>query len=485
MRTTHTRLSALDAAFLQVEDACAHMHVGGVLLFDGEPPSYDELTTTIGARLHRLPRYRQRLAWPPGGLQRPCWIDDPRFDLRFHVRHAALPRPRGERELRELAGRLFGEPLDRGRPLWELHLIDGVRGGRFALVAKIHHALADGVSGVDIAALLLDLDAHGEVPDAADAAWSPPPAPSGAELLAEAAADQARGALGALSRLARAAASPADAALTIAKAARDATDLVETRLDGAPPSPYNAPIGPGRRFAWTRASLDAVQAVRRHAGATVNDVVLAAVSGALRRHLLRHGHAVDGLVLKAMVPVSVRTEDERGALGNRISTVYAPLPVGVADPRQRLAEVMLGMGETKASGQSAGAEAMVAAGDLMPPQVMGVVAHQMASPRLFNLTVTNIPGPQVPLYLLGRRLADVVPLVPLVREHGLGIAVMSYDGALDFGVLGCAELVPDVEDLARDLDVSLAELPGWPRTRRFRRAGREQAAPPSVPAGGV
>jgi WS/DGAT/MGAT family acyltransferase len=264
---------------------------------------------------------------------------------------------------------------------------------------------------------------------------------------------------------------PAEAALAFARAARDATDLVETRLEGAPRSPYNAPLTPTRTYAWTRVPLDAVRAVKDRAGATVNDVVLAGVTGALRRHLLRDGHAVDGLVLKAMVPVSTRAEEEHGALGNRITSVYAPLPVHVADPRERLAAVMRGMAETKAVRPVGRGEAVVAAGDLAPPQVMGLVARQMASPRLFNLTVTNIPGPPVPLYVLGRRLADVFPLVPLVREHGLGIAVMSYEGALDFGLLACADTVPDLGDLADDLAASLAELPGWTRaqTRRFAR----------------
>jgi len=245
-------------------------------------------------------------------------------------------------------------------------------------------------------------------------------------------------------------------------------------------SPYNAPIGADRRYVWTRAPLDAVRAVKDRAGATVNDVVLAGVTGALRRHLLRAGHDVDGLVLKAMVPVSTRGDDEHGVLGNRISSVYAPLPVGIADSRERLAAVMTGMAQTKGSGQSAGAEAVVAATDLAPPQVMGLVARQMASPRLFNLTVTNIPGPPVPLYLLGRRLDDVFPLVPLVREHGLGIAVMSYDGALDFGLLACADTVPDLGDLADDLAASLTELPGWTRARRFARSAPAGAPSPTL-----
>jgi len=482
----HARLSALDAAFLQVEDATAHMHVGGVLLFDGDPPSYDDLALMIGGRLDRLPRYRQRLAWPPGGLLRPCWVDDPRFDLAFHVRHAALPHPHGERELRALAGRLFAQPLDRRRPLWEVHLVDGVEGGRFALVAKIHHALADGVSGVDVAALLLDVHDRPAVDELASrraATWDAPPPPTPAELLAEGALEQAREGARALRTLAGALRRPASTALAAAKAARDATDLVEARLDGAPPSPYNAPISADRRFAWTRAPLDAVREVGDRAGATVNDVVLAGVTGALRRHLLRHGHDVDGVVLKTMVPVSTRDADDHGALGNRISSVYAPLPVGIPDPGQRLAAVMAGMAATKGSGQSSSAAAVAAAGDLAPPQVMGLVARQMASPRLFNLTVTNIPGPPVPLFLLGRRLACVLPLVPLAREHGLGVAVMSYDGALDFGLLACADLVPDVDDLAGDLDAGLAELPGWTRAPRFARDPSRADAPEHAPVG--
>lgn len=470
MASGHERLSALDAAFLQLEDASAHMHVGAVLLFEGEAPSYDDLADMIASRLHRLPRYRQRLAWPAGGLLRPCWVDDPRFDVRFHLRHAALPRPRSERQLRALAGRLFGEPLDRDRPLWEIHLVDGVGRDRFGLVAKIHHALADGISGVDIAALLLDVEPDFDSTERAPA-WSPPPPPTTAQLVGEAAAAQARDAAAALRRFADAARRPDRTALAAARTARDATDLVEARLDSAPPSPYNRPIGARRRYVWTRIDLDRVRAVKDRAGATINDVVLAGVTGALRRHLVRNGHAVDGLVLKAMVPVSTRADDERGALGNRITSVYPPLPVHLEDPSERLAAVMRGMAETKGSGQAAGTEAIVAAGQLLPPPVMALVARQMASARLFNVTVTNIPGPPVPLYLLGRRMADVFPLVPLARDHALGIAVMSYDGALDVGLLACADSVRDVADLAGDLEAAFAELPGWTATRRFARQG--------------
>jgi WS/DGAT/MGAT family acyltransferase len=464
-----SRLSALDAAFLQVEGAAAHMHVGGVLLFEGAAPAYDDLVAMVESRLPHLPRWRQRLAWPAGAFLRPSWVDDPRFDTRFHIRHAGLPHPRSEAELRALAGRLFGEQLDRTRPLWELHLVDGLAGGRFALVAKIHHALADGIAGVEIAALLLDVE---QETDGAPPAPALPPAdvappPSEAELLAGAAREQAREVGGALRGALGALRHPAGAALALARTARDATELVEARLDAAPASPYNVPISPSRRYTWTRVDLDAVKAVGRRAGATVNDVVLAAVAGGLRRQLQRREHPVDGLELKAMVPVSVRGEDEHGALGNRITTLFAPLPVGIAEAGLRLRRVREVMAMLKRSGQAAGAQALTAAGELLPPPLMAVVARQMASPRLFNLTVTNIPGPPVPLYLLGRRLQDVFPLVPLADGHALGIAIMSYDGTLDLGLLGCAEALPDLDDLADDVQASFAELAGPLTGRRF------------------
>jgi WS/DGAT/MGAT family acyltransferase len=466
-----SRLSALDAAFLQVEGAAAHMHVGGVLLMEGAAPEYDELVGSVEARLPRLPRWRQRLAWPAAGLLRPCWVDDPRFDARFHIRHAGLPRPHSEVELRELAGQLFGERLDRSKPLWELHLVDEVDGGRFALIAKIHHALADGISGVDIAALLLDVDPSAGNGAPHQGAHAPPPAvpppPSEAELIAGAAKDQAREVRGALRGALGALRHPADAALALARTARDATDLVEARLDGAPASPYNVPISATRRFTWTRVDLGQVKQVGRRAGATVNDVVLAAVSGGLRRQLQRRGHHVDGLELKAMVPVSVRAEDEHDDLGNRITTLFAPLPVGISEAGQRLRRVREVMAALKRSGQAAGGQALSAAGEFMPPQLMALVAKQMASPRLFNLTVTNIPGPPMPLYLLGRRVTDIFPLVPLAEEHALGIAIMSYDGALDLGLLGCADAVPDLEELAEDVQASFAELAGPFTGRRF------------------
>jgi WS/DGAT/MGAT family acyltransferase len=481
---TQDRLTALDAAFLQVEDETAHMHVGGVLVFEGDAPSYDELVASIDERLDLLPRYRQRLAWPAAGLLRPCWVDDPRFDLRYHVGHHGLPGPASDGELRDLAGRLFGEPLDRDRPLWEMHLVDRVGLRRFAIVAKIHHALADGISGVDIATLLLDADPRGRpsVRTRTPERQVPPP-PSTAQLAARAASAQASDLADAARGVARTVMRPGEAAAALARTARGTGRLLESAGAGAPPSPYNGSLGRDRRFAWTRVPLDEIAEARERHAVTLNDVALGAVTGALRAHLRTRGHLVrPGLELKAMVPVSVRTDDERGALGNRISSIYAPLPVGVADPVARVRRCHEGVRELREAGQDAGAEAIAAAGDLAPPALMAPVARQMASGRLFNLTVTNIPGPPVALYLLGRRMRDVFPLVPLASAHRLGIALMSYDGVLDVGLVGCGDAMDDLDELALHVRASFRELVTAGRPARSRKPERWSRHAPSEPA---
>ena len=480
------RLSPLDVTFLELEDGRAHMHVGAVLVFEGEAPQYDDFVAAVERGLELVPRYRQRLAWPPGGLARPCWVDDPRFAVRFHVRHAGLPAPGSETELRELAGLVFGEPLDRRHPLWELWLIDGLEGGRFALISKTHHALADGISGVDLMAALLDLDATPARIGDDDEPASPPkpavlPPPGDAKLLADATRDQMRDAMGAARTVAAAAKDPSGAATALLRTLRGGGELAGTAGDPAPPSPYNRRISGHRRFAWARASLAEVQAIKDRLGVSVNDVVLAAVAGALRRDLHRRGADLDEL--RAMVPVSLRDDTQRGTYGNRITAIYAPLPVGLDDPLERVRAVAAAMADRKQGDHVAGAEALVQLGAVAPRAVLSLAAKGLASRRVFNLTVTNVPGPQVPLYLLGRRLRDVFPLVPLAPEHALGLAIMSYDGRLGVGVLGCWESVDGLDAIAADVRSAFSELrvaAGAPRERPRRRFAPRP--PTQVPA---
>jgi WS/DGAT/MGAT family acyltransferase len=429
------------------------MHVGSVLVLDGPAPEYDEFVASIQSRLHLVPRYRQRLARPPLAQARPVWTDDPHFNARYHVRHAGLPAPAGREELQALAGHVFSQGLDRSKPLWEIWLVPHYEEDSFALVCKTHHALVDGISGVDIMAVLFDLEPD---PPAAEPppAWDPRPTPSGAALLADAVADYAA----APAELARAAVSVAAAPRAALRALGGLANMAFAGLGSAPSSPLNVRIGPHRRFEWVEAELRQFKAIKDALGGTVNDVVLTVVAGALRRMLLRRGRDPRGMELKAMVPVSVRSDDQRGKLGNRVSAMYAPLPVGLADARERYGAIHAAMGDLKASSQAVGAETLTQLAGFAAPTILDQAARLQTMQRLFNLTVTNVPGPQFPLYLLGRRLRGFYPMVPLTLKTALGVAIMSYDGHVDFGLLGDYDALADLDELAADLRDSIAEL---------------------------
>ncbi|HEX4838734.1 MAG TPA: wax ester/triacylglycerol synthase family O-acyltransferase [Solirubrobacteraceae bacterium] len=454
------RLSGLDSAFLHLEDhGSAHMHVASVMVFEGRAPDYEQLVEHILSRLHLVPRYRQRLAFVPLGQGRPVWTDDPHFNPRYHIRHTALPRPEDETELKQLAGRIFSQRLDRSKPLWEMWLVQHMAGERFALIAKTHHALVDGISGVDITTVLFDA-----APEPLHAArppvpWIARPLPGPAKLLSDALlerstvpAEMIRGARALLRTPRRALAHVKDAVVGVGA----------TTLEGinapAPPSPFNVDITSHRRYTWVDADLAQFKAIKDALGGTLNDVVLAVVSLALGRHMRAQGHDTEGLVLKAMVPVSVRADVERGALGNRVAAMWAPLPVGVADPADSLAQVRLEMDGLKRSGQAVGAEVLTNLAGFAPPTILSQAARLQARQRFFNLVVTNVPGPQFPLYLLGRRLRALYPVVPLARRQALGIAVMSYDGHLGFGLIADYDALPELETIARELERQVAAL---------------------------
>jgi diacylglycerol O-acyltransferase len=469
---TSDRLTGLDSSFLALEKGGAHMHVGSVLVLDGPAPAYDDFVAAIDGRLHLVPRYRQKLAFPPLGQGRPVWVDDPHFNAGYHVRHTALPAPAGRAELEALAGRVFSQALDRSKPLWEMWLVDGVDGDSFALVCKTHHALVDGISGVDIMAVLFDLEAD---PPARDPAppWHPRPEPSQAALLAEAVAGYA----GAPRELAEAAAGALAAPRAALRALGGLAGMAVAGVSSAPPSPLNVRIGPHRRFTWVEADLARFKAIKGALGGTVNDVVLSVVTGALRSLLIRRGRDPEGS-LKAMVPVSVRAEDQRGTLGNRVSAMYAPLPVGIADPIERFKAIHAAMGDLKASSQAVGAEALTQLAGFAAPTILDQAARLQGMQRLYNLTVTNVPGPQLALYMLGRRLRGFYPVVPLTLNTALGIAIMSYDGHLDFGLLGDYDAMEDLDALAEDLRAAIDELSaaaGVP-AGAHRRSGRARPA---------
>lgn len=451
------RLTALDTSFLHIEDAGhAHMHVAGVLIFEGDPPAYDDLLRGFAAKLHLVPRYRQRLAFVPGGQARPVWIDDAHFDLRYHVRRTALPSPHSEAELAILAGRVFSQRLDREKPLWETWLVENLEGGRFALLTKTHHCLVDGISGVDITTVLFDLDPNAALPTEVQP-WTPRPTPSGAGLIAQGARDAVGGVLGMAGSATRLLTSPRSLGDRAATAAAGVGALVGQQLDPAPDTPYNVGIGPHRRFAWQRASLAEVKAIKNALGGTVNDIVLASVSGMIRRHLEARGEEIPETI-RLMVPVSVRTSEERGALGNRVTSVFPDLPLAEPDPLIRLSRISATMDAVKRSKKALGAQFLVDLVGFAPPTIMALGARSFSSRRMFNLTVTNVPGPQFPIYMAGSRLVDLLPMVPLAEDHALGVAVMSYDGGLDFGLIGDADAMPDIDSLPAHLEASIAEL---------------------------
>ncbi|MGO9321280.1 MAG: WS/DGAT/MGAT family O-acyltransferase [Solirubrobacteraceae bacterium] len=453
------RLTALDSTFLHLEDhSSAHMHVASVMVFDGTAPTLQELVDHVLGRLHLVPRYRQRLAYVPFDQGRPVWTDDPHFNPYYHIRHTALPKPADDAALKQLAGRLFSQRLDRSKPLWEIWLVQSMSGGRFALIAKTHHALVDGISGVDITTVLFDTACEPS-PTAPSSPWSAKPLPGPAKLLGEALierstvpAEMVRGARALLRAPRRAVSQVKDGLASVG-----ATTLAGISAP-APPSPFNVDIGPHRRYTFVDADLAKFKAIKDSLGGTLNDVVLASVSLALGRYLRSHGHDTQGLVLKAMVPVSVRSKEQRGALGNQVAAMWAPLPVGVENPAECLHRISTAMEDLKKSGQAVGAQVLTNLAGFAPPTILSQAARLQARQPFFNLVVTNVPGPQFPLYLLGRRLQVLYPVVPLAQRQALGIAVMSYDGHLGFGLLGDYDALPDLEKIAADLQWAIASL---------------------------
>jgi diacylglycerol O-acyltransferase / wax synthase len=462
------RLSGLDSAFLHLERGPAHMHVGSTMIFEGPAPDYEDFKRAIEARLHLVPRFRQKVRFVPLGQGRPTWVDDPHFNLDYHVRQTALPPPGSEEQLRTLAARIFSQRLDRSKPLWELWLADGLEGGRFGIVAKTHHALVDGVSGVDLTTVLFDTERE-PAPVPEEDAWVPSPEPSDIQVLGQALVERvtspgeiARG----VKALLRA---PRQALGAVVDGLEAAGTLARAGL-AAPASSFNVDIGPYRRFAVVRADLEELKRIKNEVGGTINDVVLAVVAGALGRYLRARGYSTQDLELRAMVPISVRTADEQGALGNRVSSFMAPLPVWCEDPVERLRAVCATMGDLKESKQAVGASLMTELTDFAPPTITSQAARLQPRQRFFNLVVTNIPGPQFPLYLMGRELEAVFPMVPLAKRQAVCFGIVSYNGQVNFGLIGDYDAMPDLEDLARDLDWAISELSeAAPRAKRARR----------------
>jgi diacylglycerol O-acyltransferase / wax synthase len=450
------RLSPVDVSFLDQEKEGSHMHIGAVMIFEGPPPPYEDLRAHIESRLHLVPRYRQKLVYPRFQMGRPLWIDDPRFNLDYHVRHTALPSPGGVEQLRLLTGRIFSQRIDRSKPLWELWLVQGLERNRFALINKTHHALVDGVSGMDITTVLFDTSPT-PTPVGAER-WTPSVEPSDAQLVAEGVKGLAALPARAARRAVGAARHPRETASEVREAAEGLGAIAWSFVNPPPQTPLNVAIGPHRRVLWIRFPLADLKEIKNRLGGTVNDVFLATVSGALARWLRRRGIRTEGVELRGIVPVSIRADEQQGALGNRIAAMLGPLPVYATDPRDRLRIVSQAMKGLKESKQAVGAETLTRLQDFAPPTILAQASRLNFSPRAYNLLVTNVPGPQFPLYLIGRELQELAPVPFLAPKRALAVAIVSYNGNVDVGLIGDYDAMSDLDEFGHDIEVSVEEL---------------------------
>jgi WS/DGAT/MGAT family acyltransferase len=455
------RLTSFDTSFLANERSNGHMAIGALLMCEGSAPSEDDFLAHIRSRVHHLPRLRQRLLYPPLGLGTPFWVDYPDFDIHRHLRRISLPAPGSEAQFKSLVGELLAPPLDRSKPLWELILVEGFEDDRFAVVYKTHHAMADGISAVDIGMLLFDVEPKRE-PARDEVPWTPARAPSRAALVGRAGSGVAATLARFATWLRRALREPGRARRRAADGLIGLWEVTWNLARPAPKVPFNTAIGTGRSFCWSTFALADFKHIKNALGGTVNDVTLTVVAGALRRWLLERDVSVDGLELKALVPVSIRTENEHGELGNKLTAMRGPLPVGVGDPVERLRAVAVAMDALKASKQPLGAEAIWGLNDwfrdFAPPILLSPTAAINFSTRLFNLLVTNFPGPQVPFYVLGRELTAAYPIGFLAKDHALAIAILSYNGQVGFGLLADPDAVPDAERIVGHLAAAVEEL---------------------------
>jgi diacylglycerol O-acyltransferase len=475
------RISALDASFLHLEKAGERLHVASVTIFGGPPPTWDELREHVEARLHLVPRFRQRLAEVPFDQGRPVWVDDPHFNLRYHLRHAGLPAPGSEDQLKVLAGRLFAQSLDRTKPLWEMWLVDRMSSGGFALIAKSHHALVDGDTAMDITRVLFDTEPGAPPLRAPRSRWVARPLPTPAQLLSDALLERATRP----QELARSARAVVRGPRRLLNGTRDllqqAGALTFAGLEASPPTPLNVKVGPHRRYTWVDADLSELQAIKDSLGGTVNAALLAVVAGALGRYLRHRGVDTRDLVLRTLVPISVRSGHGDGSDAGEIAPLMAPLPVGIEDPVEQYRVIRDTATRLEGSHEAVDARTLTQLAGFASPTIMSQAARLQQTQRHFDLVVTNVPGPQVPLYLLGRRLRALYPVVPITGRHALGISAMSYDGRLGFGLLADYDALPDVEHLAHDLREAIDALAaGASIPRRAARGRRKAAARPSA-----
>jgi diacylglycerol O-acyltransferase len=463
-------LNPLDAVFLDVEDDITHMHIGSCAVFEGPPPPFDDLVSLTAAKLPALERYRQVVRTVPGGFARPVWVDDVHFNLAYHIRHTALPAPGDEAVLNRLMGRLMSQPLDRRRPLWEMWVVEGLTGNRWAIVSKVHHCMVDGISGTDLMATLLDTEP--DVPVTPAPRWAPSAPPTDLALVVDAVRDLVTQPAAITALMAHAARAPHHAAAALGDVMdglRDYGDRLTSRpalvsIEGA--------IGPHRRWAVARCELDDVKAIKRQFGGSVNDVVVAVITGAFRRLLIERGDRVDAVpgadrgrpvTLRSLVPVSSRPPDDHSP-NNQVTAIFADLPVGITDPVVRLQAVAAELSTLKRSHQPLAGEAITAAAALAPPALVSFTLRVGASiararpQRSVNTVTTNVPGPQRPLFALGRRMLEYLPFVPLAQGVRVGVAILTYDGHVAFGVTGDYDTMPDTDAMAAHIEAGVAEL---------------------------
>jgi diacylglycerol O-acyltransferase / wax synthase len=462
----HERLSALDTSFLDIEDqfANAHMHVGSVSLFDAAPlrdadgaTDIDKICRLVQAGIHRVPRYQQKLARIPV-FGNPVWVDDDTFNLLYHIRHVRLPQPGTERQLKRLAGRIMSQRLDRGKPLWELWVVDGLEGDRVALISKAHHCMIDGVGSVELSTALIGARDDIEEKIANPPAFQTRPAPSSSALFLNEFNRRIAQPVSAMRTAGSALRNPVRALQSLGDSFGTAGEGLRAALTSASPTPLNDEVGPHRRFDWLTMSLDEIKAVKRQLGGTINDVVLTVASGALGRFLHDRGVRVQDLDFRAMLPVNVRSDDERESLGNRVSSMMAQLPLAERDPVKRLQLVMQNTGRLKRSGQAAGIKMLEELSDSSIGGLLSILTRLYAMQRPFNVVITNVPGPQFQLYFLGSPLRAAYPLVPLFHNQTVGIALFSYNGTLFWGFNADWDAVPNLHDLVEGVAKEFAHL---------------------------
>jgi diacylglycerol O-acyltransferase len=450
------RLSALDATFLEVEDAVSHMHIGSIALFEGPAPRSEDLRRMVLGKLPLVPRYRQIVRFVPFSAGRPVWIEDPHFNIDYHLRRSALPEPGSAEQLHRMVGRVMSQQLDRDKPLWEMWVVESVDipelDAPWALVSKTHHCMVDGVSATDLLSVMLDREPT-PPPPAADG-WEPSPPPRDVELLARAIGANVLDGLAAASNLA----APRQ---LLARGADAASGLLRMRgmLRPPPASSLNGPVTPHRRWCWARAELADVKTVKSELGGTVNDIVLACITEGFRRLLMARGEPLERTV-RTMVPVSVRAPGQHGVYDNRVSAVFAELPVAIEDPVLRLSSISAQMADLKESKQAVAGEILTSLGGFAPPMLLAL--GQRLATRLpqhsVNTVTTNVPGPQQPLYAAGRRMLEAFGYVPLGGHVRVGVAIFSYDGHLGFGVTGDYDSAPDIDVVCAGIEAAMQEL---------------------------